>query len=86
MSVLEHVFSIEIESKRFVKNLVLSDETHETVLFEGTLGESNDISIEEGDVLEIAGRHGTIRISITQDQMLMALKEHGLTLKRRKMK
>lgn len=78
MSVLEHVFSIEIESKRFVKNISLSDEAHENVLFEGTLGETLEISLLEGDVFEIVGSHGAIRISITLSQLVSVLEKQGL--------
>ena len=81
MSVLEYVFSIEIESKRFVKNISLSDSAHENVLFEGTLGDALEVSFLEGDVLEVTGSHGTIRISISLGQILEALGEQGLTLK-----
>lgn len=84
MKIMDHVFSIEIESKEFVKNLSLSDEAHESVLFEGTLGKTKDISIEEDDVLEIMGCHGTIRISINLDQLVQVLDKQGLTVKRRK--
>lgn len=81
MSLLEHVFSVEMKSKRFVKNIFVSDEAHELVLFEGTLGAHEDVTILEGDVLEIIGRNGVLRISLTMDQLQRTLKKQEIALK-----
>ena len=84
MSLLEHVFSVEMRSKRFVKNISISDEAHELVLFEGTLGAHVDATLLEGDVLEIIGRNGVIRISLTSDQLRNVLKKQAKTLQNEK--
>ena len=71
---LEHSFSVEMKSKRHVKNISISDEAHDRVLFEGNLGELLELSIAEGDVLEFIGVNGVLRVAVTEKQLLKALK------------
>jgi len=70
---LEHTFSVEIKSKKFVKNISISDESHDCVLFEGNLGELLELSLVE-DVLEFIGANGVLRVGLTEDQLRKALK------------
>ncbi len=71
---LEHAFSIELKNKRYVKHIFLSDEAHERVLFEGNLGKLLDMSLVEGDVLELIGVNGVLRISLTREQLEETIK------------
>ena len=71
---LEHVFSIEMKSKRFVKNISISNETHDLVLFEGNLGKLLGISLVEGDVLELIGINGVLRVNLTLEQLQESIK------------
>jgi len=66
---LEHAFSVEMVSKRYVKNISISDEAHDRVLFEGDLGELRELSLVEGDVLEFIGVNGVLRIGLTEEQL-----------------
>ena len=66
---LEHTFSVEMKSKRYVKNISISDEAHDRVLFEGNLGKLLNMSLVEGDVLEIIGVNGVLRINLTREQL-----------------
>jgi len=66
---LDHVFSVEMKSKRYVKNISISDEAHDRVLFEGNLGKLLNISLVEGDVLELIGVNGVLRINLTLEQL-----------------
>lgn len=66
---LEHVFSIEMKSKRYVKNISISNEAHDRVLFEGNLGKLLGMSLVEGDVLELIGNNGVLRINLTKEQL-----------------
>ena len=59
---MKHSFSVEMKSKKFVKSISISDEAHERVLFEGDLGELQELSLVEGDVLEFLGVNGVLRI------------------------
>ena len=66
-------FSVEIKSKSHVKTISLSDEAHERVLFEGDLGELQELSLVEGDVLEFMGVNGILRINVAEEQLHQAL-------------
>ena len=66
---MEHAFSVEMVSKRYVKNISISDESHDRVLFEGDLGELRELSLVEGDVLEFIGINGVLRIGLTEEQL-----------------
>ena len=63
-----------MRSKRYVKSISISDETHDRVLFEGNLGELLELSHVEGDVLEFVGVNGVLRVAVTEEQLLKALK------------
>jgi len=69
---LEHAFSVEMRSKKFVKNISISDEAHDRVLFEGSLGELLELSFVE-DVLEFVGTDGVLRVGLTEHQLQKAL-------------
>lgn len=66
---LEHAFSIEMKSKQYVKNISISNEAHDRVLFEGNLGKLLEMSLVEGDVLELIGNNGVLRINLTKEQL-----------------
>ena len=71
---MEHVFSVEMNSKKHVKTVSISDETFDRVLFEGNLGELVELSVVEGDILELLGVNGVLRVSLTGEQLQQALK------------
>lgn len=66
---MEHAFSIEMKSKKHVKHISLSNESHEHVLFEGFLGELEELSMVEGAVLEVKGANGILRIDLSEDEL-----------------
>jgi len=78
---LEHVFSVEMNSKRHVKNISISDDTRDRVLFEGNLGKLLGLSVAEGDVLELIGDNGVLRVSLTREQLQRAISESALSQK-----
>ncbi len=71
---MEHIFSVEMISKRYVKNISISDEAHDRVLFEGNLGRLLDLSYVEGDVLELVGVNGVLRVNLTREQLQEIIK------------
>lgn len=73
MKNLEHTLSVEMKSKRYVKSISISDETHDRVLFEGNIGEMLELSLLEGDVLEFVGANGVLRVAITEEQLRRTL-------------
>jgi hypothetical protein len=73
---MEHAFSVEMKSKTYIKNISISNESHNCVLFEGSLGELTKISLAEGDVLEIIGVDGTLRVDLSEEQLKEALEAY----------
>jgi hypothetical protein len=71
---VEHTFSIDLKSKKYVKSISISDEAYDRVLFEGNLGEFVEITLVEGDVLEFVGVNGILRIAIAEEQLRKSLK------------
>ena len=64
-----HGFSIEMKSKRHVKNISITDERRNSVLFEGHLGELERLSMIEGLALEVRGTNGTLRIDLSEEEL-----------------
>ena len=73
---LVHDFTVELESKHCLRNIMISDDARETVLFEGSLGESIELSLEEGNVLEIKGKSGMLRVSVSENQLKRVLEKY----------
>ena len=63
------VFSVEIDSKIYVKKISLSDEAHDPVILEGSIGELKEISIIESSALEFIGENGALRIEVDADML-----------------
>jgi len=63
-----------MKSKQYVKNISISNEAHDLVLFEGNLGKLLSISLVEGDVLELIGINGVLRINLTKEQLQESIK------------
>ena len=72
--IVKHSFSIEMHSKEFVKNITVSNESQEKVLFEGVLGELLCLKYIEGMVLTVIGTNGIIRIDLSEEKLLAMLK------------
>jgi len=65
----EHWFSIELKSKEFLRNLMISNRTGETVLLEGFLGELVEMSLVEGGLLEVRGSNGVLRMDVNEEDL-----------------
>jgi len=70
---VKHTFSIEMKSKDHLRNISISNESHERVLFEGNLGELEELSIVEGAMLEIRGSNGVLRVEISEVELMKVL-------------
>ena len=66
---MEHAFSIEMKSKKYVRHISISNESHDRVLFEGYLGELQELSMIEGAALEVKGVYGVLRIDLSEDEL-----------------
>jgi len=61
--------SIEMGSKRHVKNISISDEAHDGVLFECNIGVLEEVSMVDDKVLEVKGSHGILRVDMSIEEM-----------------
>ena len=68
----ERVFSVELRSKRNLKNVTLTNGSSNGVLLEGTIGELMQATIAEGIILEVVGRKGILRIDLRKDEIRKA--------------
>lgn len=66
---MEHAFSIEMRSKKHVRQILVSDESHDRVLFEGYLGRLKELVMVEGTMLEVVGANGVLRIDLSEDEV-----------------
>jgi len=69
-------------SKKHVRNISISDQAHNRVLFDGDLGRLLEVSIIECSALEIVGENGILRIEIDEDvlQRVLDNPDHELSL------
>jgi len=65
----ERVFTVELKSKRNLKNVTLINGSSDSVLVEGTIGELVQATFAEGVILEIVGKNGILRIDLGEDEI-----------------
>ncbi len=65
----ERGFSIELNSKRNLKNVTLANGSSDSVLVEGTIGELVQATFAEGIILEVIGEKGVLRIDLGEDEI-----------------
>jgi hypothetical protein len=65
----ERVFSVELKSKRNLKNVTLTNGSSDSVLIEGTIGELVQATFAEGIILEVIGKKGVLRINLGEDEI-----------------
>ncbi len=68
-STKERVFSVELKSKKNLKNITLTNGSSDSVLIEGTIGKLVQARFAEGIILEIIGKNGTLRIDLGEDDI-----------------
>ncbi len=65
---LGHVFSVEMKSKMYVRSISISNEARDRVLFEGDLGELEEVVLIGGGMLEVRGSNGVLRVELGEDE------------------
>ena len=65
----ERIFSIELQSKKNLKNITLADSGNDRVTIEGTIGRLRRAHFEEEVILEVAGTEGILRIDLGRDEI-----------------
>ena len=73
--VRERGFSVEMTSKEHVRSLIVSDESQGKVLFEGNLGELQELGMVEEIVLQVRGTKGTLRIDLEESEFVKMLEK-----------
>jgi hypothetical protein len=66
-------FSVEISSKKHVRQIILSDQYPDGVLLEGSIGRLREITLIENSVLEVRGTSGVMRIDLERNELSKAL-------------
>jgi len=51
-----------------VRSISISNEAHDRVLFEGDLGELEEVAFVGGSMLEVRGSNGVLRIELGEDE------------------
>jgi hypothetical protein len=65
----ERVFSVELRSKRSLKNISLADGSSDSVFVEGNIGKLVQATFKEGIILEVIGKNGTLRLDLREDEI-----------------
>ena len=65
----ERVFSVELKSKRNLKNVSLTNGSSDSVLVEGTIGELLRATFKEGIILEVIGKNGILRVDLQENEI-----------------
>jgi hypothetical protein len=68
----ERFFSVELKSKNDLKNITLVNDSNDSVLVEGTIGELVQATFAEGVVLEVVGKNGVLRLDLGADDIKRA--------------
>ena len=77
----ERVFSVELKSKRNLKNIILTNGSSESVLIEGTIGELLQATFVEGVVLEVVGKNGVLRLDLREDDITKTSQQKQIEVK-----
>ena len=68
-NVKARVFSVELKSKRNLKNITLTNGSSDAVLIEGNLGRLLQASFKEKVILEVVGENGVLRIDLEEPEI-----------------
>jgi len=78
----ERFFSVELKSKRNLKNVTLTNGSSDSVLVEGTIGELVQATFVEGVVLEVVGKNGVLRLDLGEDDIKRTSEQEQREVKR----
>ena len=71
----ERIFSVELKSKRNLKNVTLTNGYSDSVLLEGTIGKLVKATFTEGIILEVIGENGSLRLDLGEDEIKKATEQ-----------
>jgi hypothetical protein len=64
-----HLFSVELNSKDYLKTLIISNNSDDTLLIEGYLGDLEEVSLVEGLMFEVKGAYGSLKMDLRQEEL-----------------
>ena len=65
----ERAFSVELESKKHLTSVSLTNGSVDSVLLEGNIGQLVQATFKEGLILEVIGKNGTIRVDLGEEEI-----------------
>jgi hypothetical protein len=77
----ERGFSVELKSKRNLKNVTLTNGSSDSALVEGSLGELVQAKFVEGVILEVVGKNGILRIDLKEDEITKPTEQNQTQVK-----
>jgi len=77
----ERGFSVELKSKRNLKNITLTNGSSDSVLVEGTIGELVQAMFKEGVILEVVGKNGVLRVDLGEDDIKKTSEQKQMEVK-----
>jgi len=72
---------VELKSKANLKNITMTNGSHDNVLVEGTIGELLNAIFAEGEILEVVGKKGVLRINLGEDEIQKSAKQNRTEVK-----
>ena len=70
-------FSVTMKSKKNIKSLIVSAKPNGKVIFDGNLGELEEMGIMDNLVLKIRGTEGTLLIDLCEDDIKEMISRSG---------
>ncbi len=65
----ERYFSLELKSKANLKNFILTNDSRENILIEGSIGQFLNAGFVETVILEVVGDKGVLRINLEKNEI-----------------
>jgi hypothetical protein len=65
----KRIFTVELTSKRNLKNVTLTNDGSDSVLLEGTIGELVQATFAEDVILEVIGKSGVLRVDLSENEI-----------------
>jgi len=76
---LGRFFSLELKSKDYLEKINIQ-EGQDGVLFEGSLGELEELLLLEDSLLELKGSYGVLRFEITREEVFSLLNTEAVQI------
>jgi hypothetical protein len=73
----ERFFSVELKSKVNLKNVTFSNDNHENVLVEGSIGQLQRAEFAEDTILQVIGDKGVLRVNLEENEINRTTKYGG---------